>query len=245
MLRLSFATALLVTAFAATPGFSGDLTDQALLALFQNQRDAFVAAQNGGLGKTRGLTLVTIDDIEPATITVEPSSPEMVATSEDTPAIILPAPDSAAAEVSVTARLQQPTNDQAAAVDANPAAAVTPVVFGDFAPELQVNLNVEFAFDSATLQPDQTPVLAQMCRVMKASDIALFRIVGHTDASGTAEYNQVLSQLRAEEVQRYLVNDCGIKPERLEAVGLGEQFLSDAQDPKAAINRRVEFQALS
>jgi OmpA-OmpF porin, OOP family len=244
MLRLSFAVAFLVTAVATTPGFSDDLTDADLLALFQNQRDAFVAARNGGQGKTRGLTLVTIDDIEPATIKVEPTSPEMAATTEDTPAIILPTPDSATVEISAATQLKQPANDQVAVIDATPPAA-TPVVFGDFAPELQVNLNIEFAFDSATLQPNQAPILAQMCRVMNASDIALFRIVGHTDAAGTAEYNQTLSQLRAEEVQRYLVNDCGIEPGRLEAVGLGEQFLSDTHDPKAAANRRVEFQALS
>jgi OmpA-OmpF porin, OOP family len=244
MLRLSFAVAALVTAIAATPGFSDDLTDADLLALFQNQRDAFVAARSGGQGQTRGLTLVAIEDIESATIKVEPIAPEMVVTAEDPPAIILPTPDSATAQLSIAAPLEKPDNDQVAVVDANPPDP-TPVVFGNFAPELQVNLNIEFAFDSATLQPDQAPILAQMCRVMKSSDIALFRIVGHTDASGTAEYNQTLSQLRAEEVQRYLVNDCGIKPTRLEALGLGEQFLSDTQDPKAAVNRRVEFQALS
>lgn len=244
MLRQICAAAVLGAAFAPIPGLAIDLTDADLLALFQNQRDAFVAAQSGGLGKTRGLTLVTLDEIEPATIAVDPTSPELAISMPDTTTIIQPAAEMGAAAVSVAQMPQQPAPDQAALIDAPPAPSA-PEVFGDFAPELQVNLNIAFGFDSATLQADQAPVLAQMCRVMKASDIALFRIVGHTDAAGTAEYNQVLSQLRAQEVQRYLVNACGIEPARLQAVGLGEQFLADPVDPKAAINRRVEFQALS
>jgi OOP family OmpA-OmpF porin len=51
--------------------------------------------------------------------------------------------------------------------------------------------------------------------------------------------------LRAEEVKRRLVSDCGIEATRLQAMGLGERFLYDEADPKAAENRRVEFQAMS
>ena len=57
------------------------------------------------------------------------------------------------------------------------------------------------------------------------------RIVGHTDASGPAGYNQKLSVLRAEEVQRFFVNDCRIAPDRLQAIGVGEQFPYDDRDP--------------
>jgi outer membrane protein OmpA-like peptidoglycan-associated protein len=84
-----------------------------------------------------------------------------------------------------------------------------------------------------------------MCRVMKASDIRQFRIAGHTDARGSDEYNLRLSQLRAEEVMRYLVRDCGIAPNRLQALGLGKSLLLNAADPLAPENRRVEFQAIS
>jgi OOP family OmpA-OmpF porin len=80
---------------------------------------------------------------------------------------------------------------------------------------------------------------------MKTADIQLFRIIGHTDASGSDDYNERLSRLRAEEVQRFFVNDCGIEASRLEAVGLGERFLLENVDPNSDQNRRVEFQALS
>ena len=111
--------------------------------------------------------------------------------------------------------------------------------------ELGINVRVEFAFDSAALDDAQKPKLQSLCNVMKASDINLFRIIGHTDASGTDAYNERLSRLRAEEVQRFFVKDCGIDPGRLEAVGLGKRFLLEHVDPKSELNRRVEFQALS
>jgi outer membrane protein OmpA-like peptidoglycan-associated protein len=51
--------------------------------------------------------------------------------------------------------------------------------------------------------------------------------------------------LRAEEVKRYLVSDCSLPAERLQAVGVGKRFLFNNDDPRSEENRRVEFQALS
>lgn len=109
----------------------------------------------------------------------------------------------------------------------------------------QVNVQISFDFDSAALRDDQKPKLATLCQVMRNIDVQLFRIVGHTDASGSADYNERLSLLRAEEVKRHLTSDCGIAATRLEAVGVGEQFPFNEQNPRADENRRVEFQALS
>lgn len=114
----------------------------------------------------------------------------------------------------------------------------------EFAQDEQVNIQVSFDFDSASLRADQKPKLATLCQVMKTADVGLFRIVGHTDASGSDNYNERLSLLRAQEVKRFLVSDCGIAETRLEAIGVGEQFLFDKDDPNADANRRVEFQAL-
>lgn len=110
--------------------------------------------------------------------------------------------------------------------------------------EQQVNINISFDFDSAALRADQKPKLTALCGAMQAVEGENFRILGHTDASGSAEYNQRLSKLRAEEVKRFLVADCGIAAERLEATGVGEEVLLDPNDPRADVNRRVEFQVL-
>lgn len=125
----------------------------------------------------------------------------------------------------------------------NPASAVPGYV--ELAKEEQVNIQVSFDFDSAVLRDDQIPKLATLCQVMSTIDVQEFRIVGHTDSSGSAAYNERLSLLRAQEVKRHMVTECGLPAEKLEAVGVGENFPFNDADPRADENRRVEFQALS
>jgi len=108
----------------------------------------------------------------------------------------------------------------------------------------QVNIQISFDFDSAALREDQKPKLATLCQVMQSVDVAVFQIIGHTDSSGGATYNERLSLLRAQEVKRHLVGECGIAETRLKAIGMGEKAPFDNADPRADVNRRVEFQAL-
>ncbi|MBJ6372551.1 OmpA family protein [Sedimentitalea arenosa] len=126
-------------------------------------------------------------------------------------------------------------------------AAVTPAAAKEYSAvdkADQVNIQIAFDFDSAALRNDQKPKLATLCDVMKTVDVSVFQIVGHTDSSGSADYNERLSLLRAQEVKRHLVSDCGIAETRLEAIGMGEVAPYDSANPRADINRRVEFQAL-
>ncbi len=109
----------------------------------------------------------------------------------------------------------------------------------------RVDISVTFAFDSAALAPDQKAKLRGVCDGLLSAGVGVLKIVGHTDASGPWEYNQQLSELRAGEVKRYFVSDCGVPADRLEAIGVGEQMLSDPGNPRSPANRRVEFQAVS
>jgi outer membrane protein OmpA-like peptidoglycan-associated protein len=109
-------------------------------------------------------------------------------------------------------------------------------------PSSQVNIQINFAFDSAALGEGEMAKLSTLCDVIKSSDIPKFKIIGHTDSSGKDSYNQKLSTLRAEEVKRHLVDDCGVPADKLVAEGVGEAFPVDPKDPKADANRRVEFQ---
>lgn len=133
------------------------------------------------------------------------------------------------------------TANDSASVTSTPEAAPT---YAAVEPEDQVNVQISFDFDSAALRGDQKPKLATLCQVMKAVDVSVFQIIGHTDSSGGTAYNQRLSLLRAQEVKRHLISDCGIAANRLEAVGLGESAPYDGANPDGDINRRVEFQAL-
>ena len=108
----------------------------------------------------------------------------------------------------------------------------------------QVNVKISFDFDSAALREDEKPKLASLCEAMKGVDVAVFQIIGHTDSSGSASYNENLSLLRAKEVKRHMVASCGIDENRLQAIGMGESAPFDAGDPRSDANRRVEFQAL-
>jgi len=103
-------------------------------------------------------------------------------------------------------------------------------------------LPVQFAFDSCDILPaakSQLDALAEGIRLLPAGKSVL--IEGHTDAAGSDDYNEKLSQRRAQAVKRYLVAQHGIEPQRLRAIGMGEYRTLDGRDPQAPENRRVQF----
>jgi outer membrane protein OmpA-like peptidoglycan-associated protein len=105
-----------------------------------------------------------------------------------------------------------------------------------------LSVPVPFAFDSAEILPSaktQLDAIAAGIRMLPANQKVV--IEGHTDAIGTEEYNDALSQRRAQSVRRYLVAMHGIDAARLQAVGLGEHNPLPGRDPLAGENRRVQF----
>ena len=129
--------------------------------------------------------------------------------------------------------------------EASGGASTTVAEISEVPKDQQVFVNISFDFDSAVLKEDQKPNLTNLCVAINSSDIKVFKIVGHTDSSGSEAYNDRLSLLRAEEVKRYMVNECGINEDRLLAVGVGERFPYNKDDPRSDENRRVEFQVVS
>lgn len=85
----------------------------------------------------------------------------------------------------------------------------------------------------------QLDVFAEVLRGRKSGPSQI-RVIGHADASGTPERNQVLSVKRAEAVKEYLVKK-GADPSQLTVAGLGDKEPVNSADPKAAENRRVEI----
>lgn len=105
-----------------------------------------------------------------------------------------------------------------------------------------LSLPMQFGFDSADILPStrkQLDALAEGIRLLPDSRTVL--VQGHTDATGSEQYNEQLSQRRAQAVKRYLVTAHGIDPSRLRAVGKGEHAPLPGSDPFAAENRRVQF----
>ena len=106
-----------------------------------------------------------------------------------------------------------------------------------------VNFPVQFAFGSAELSPEARGVPDQLGTALRSDELKAysFRIVGHTDAVGSDEYNRELSRRRAEAVEEYLRSRFGVEGNRLRSVGLGKSQPYDAQNPFNSINRRVEI----
>ncbi|MCG6657041.1 OmpA family protein [Halomonas campisalis] len=101
---------------------------------------------------------------------------------------------------------------------------------------------VTFAFDSSQLRPEARPVLDGVVRTLRENPEIRVRIEGHTDSIGSAQYNEGLSQRRADSVKAYLVSQ-GIAENRLMTRGYGEArpVATNETDEGRARNRRVEI----
>jgi outer membrane protein OmpA-like peptidoglycan-associated protein len=105
-----------------------------------------------------------------------------------------------------------------------------------------LSLPVRFSFDSSQILPAarrQLDALAEGIRLLPAGKTVM--IEGHTDARGSAQYNEQLSLRRAGAVKRYLVAAHGLDPQRLQTGGKGEAQPRPGLDPNASAQRRVEF----
>jgi outer membrane protein OmpA-like peptidoglycan-associated protein len=107
----------------------------------------------------------------------------------------------------------------------------------------KVNLEINFDFNSADLTAKAEPQLNELGKALTGSDLAgaVIMLGGHTDAKGTEEYNQGLSERRAETVKRFLVEHYHIPEANLLSAGYGKKGLKNSTDPLAAENRRVEI----
>jgi outer membrane protein OmpA-like peptidoglycan-associated protein len=105
-----------------------------------------------------------------------------------------------------------------------------------------IDLNIPFEYNSALLTPDAYRTLRRLGEALKDQRLSSdrFKIAGHTDAKGTAEYNQKLSEQRAQAVRNYLINQYDVEASRIDAVGYGKTQLADPAHPEDGINRRVQ-----
>jgi outer membrane protein OmpA-like peptidoglycan-associated protein len=116
----------------------------------------------------------------------------------------------------------------------------------NIAPEKrQIDLVVNFDFDSAKLQAGSRPLLENLAQAMNNERLAAirFKVEGHTDGKGTARYNDELSARRAQAVAEFLAAQ-GVVVGRLEAQGKGFSELLNKERPEAAENRRVRIVTL-
>lgn len=101
---------------------------------------------------------------------------------------------------------------------------------------------VNFGNDASSLTPGAEQRLQKSIRILQENPELNVEIGAHTDAIASEDYNQALSQQRANAVLRYFIAN-GIEPTRLSAVGYGESqpVASNETEVGRAQNRRVEL----
>ncbi|MNL55336.1 Photosystem I chlorophyll a apoprotein A2 [compost metagenome] len=110
--------------------------------------------------------------------------------------------------------------------------------------------NIFYDFDASAIRPDAAIVLDNIVRVMKDNPRMTIELSSHTDSRGERQYNQSLSQQRAEAAVNYLVSK-GIARKRLVAKGYGENRLVNncadgvnCTEEEHEQNRRTEIKVL-
>jgi OOP family OmpA-OmpF porin len=134
---------------------------------------------------------------------------------------------------------------QVAAVEPTPEPAPAPIVDTEPepAPELvRVELDVKFDFDKSRVREESYSDIKNLADFMQQYPQTNTTVEGHTDSVGTDQYNQPLSERRAEAVRNVLVNEYGVEGGRVNSVGYGESrpVADNSTEEGRQINRRVE-----
>jgi OOP family OmpA-OmpF porin len=104
---------------------------------------------------------------------------------------------------------------------------------------------IHFDFDKYNIKSEWMPILDEAASILKDHPSIHVVIQGYTDGIGTQEYNQKLSERRANAVYRYLVSK-GVSPSRMKTIGYGKlnPIADNSTDEGRAINRRVELKVV-
>ena len=106
----------------------------------------------------------------------------------------------------------------------------------------RIDLEIRLDFNSANIAQSAIPDVNNLGKAL--SDPSLknntFVLAGHTDGVGGEEFNQELSNRRADAVKSYLVDKFGVAPDHLVTTGYGKSHLKNANNPSSPENRRVE-----
>lgn len=149
------------------------------------------------------------------------------------------------AQAQVQAPMGRATADELVEKLAPPSAPLTRSMRNLVPQRRQVDLVVNFDFDSARLQDASRPLLESLAQALNSERLkgTRFKVEGHTDGKGSARYNDELSSRRAQAVAAFLVSQ-GVESGRLETTGRGFSELLVPDRPDAAENRRVRVIAV-
>lgn len=97
-----------------------------------------------------------------------------------------------------------------------------------------------FDFNKSDIKPENGKEIIRLAKQLNKYDLQKLKIVGHTDDIGNPEYNQKLSEERAQSVAGIFLKE-GFKQTNLNVIGRGsnQPFVPNTSDENRASNRRV------
>jgi outer membrane protein OmpA-like peptidoglycan-associated protein len=106
----------------------------------------------------------------------------------------------------------------------------------------KIDLEIRFDYNSADIAKTSVQAVQELGKALSDASLkgSTFVVAGHTDAVGGEEYNQGLSERRADTIKRYLTEKYGINGTDLVTVGYGKTKPKDANAPLDPANRRVQ-----
>ena len=106
----------------------------------------------------------------------------------------------------------------------------------------KIDLEIRFDYNSAEIAKTSVQAVQELGKALSDPTLkgSTFVVAGHTDAIGSEEYNQGLSERRADTIKRYLTEKFGINGSDLVTVGYGKTKPKDANAPMDPTNRRVQ-----
>ncbi len=138
-----------------------------------------------------------------------------------------------------------PTVVSAQAISRSLTAVKTRAIGTHYKKQTYIDLPIRFGFNSTIVDVESTAQMGQVSRALNGSSLKTKHILieGHTDDRGSGEYNQRLSERRAEAVRRMLVRTYGLPTSWFETRGFGESRPVAPNDTEAGRtqNRRVTF----
>jgi outer membrane protein OmpA-like peptidoglycan-associated protein len=108
-----------------------------------------------------------------------------------------------------------------------------------------VDFLIQFQVGSAKILPTSEATLDTIAKMLALAPDRCVLIEGHTDATGKAEKNMVLSRERANSVAKYIADKAGIERNNLVPIGKGSSSPLAGLDPNDPQNRRVVFQVVT
>lgn len=108
-----------------------------------------------------------------------------------------------------------------------------------------VDFAIQFKVASADITHASESTLTEIAKILSLSPERCVLVEGHTDASGTADKNQALSQKRADSVVKYITDKAGVDRNRIIPIGKGSSDPLKNLDPRDPKNRRVVFKVVA